>query len=245
MPWKQDAPLSFEAGGRRLEGWCFGPPPGEAPTLVLLHEGLEGLASWGDFPGQVAAAAGWGVFAWSRAGFGGSEPSGQPPGLARLEHEALEVLPEVLERLGFERGVLMGHGEGAALASLYAGSVEDHRVRGLILESPRFFLEGPAPEAGPEHWRRTWLAPESATWNIEEVIDYLRIPVLAIQGADDPYGTRAQLQALDTRTYSPVDLVVLEGCGHDPHREKPAETLAAVVDYLGHLSRMEEAKIER
>lgn len=259
MPWKQDAPLSFEAAGRRLEARCYGPPPGEARTVAMLHDGLDCLATWGDFPAQVARATGWGVLAWSRDGFGNSGPADRPGGVGRLEHEALEVLAQVLEHFGFREGVLLGHGEGASLASLYAGSVEDHRIRGLILLAPRFFndasgREAPAPSESDlhavhlhprqvlEHWRRTWDDP---AWNIEEVIDYLRIPTLAVQGTADPFSSKAQLDALDTRTYSPVDFAVLEGCGHAPHREEPAETLAAVVDFTTRLRRMEEATVER
>ncbi len=59
--------------GRRLECACFGPPPGEAPTLVLLHEGLGCLALWRDFPQKLQAATGFGVFVYSRFGYGASD----------------------------------------------------------------------------------------------------------------------------------------------------------------------------
>ena len=52
-----------EAGGGR--------DPDDAPTLVLLHEGLGCVALWRDFPEALAAATGCGVFAYSRFGYGG------------------------------------------------------------------------------------------------------------------------------------------------------------------------------
>ena len=52
----------LEAAGKGLEYACWGPPPGDAPTLVLLHEGLGCVALWRDVPKQLAAATGFRVF---------------------------------------------------------------------------------------------------------------------------------------------------------------------------------------
>ena len=38
------------ADGKRLEAVAYGPPPDEAPTIVMLHEGLGCVALWRDFP---------------------------------------------------------------------------------------------------------------------------------------------------------------------------------------------------
>ena len=43
--------------------------------------------------------------------------------------------------IGFRRGLLVGHSDGASIAAIYAGSVQDHRVRGLALMAPHFFTE--------------------------------------------------------------------------------------------------------
>ncbi len=51
--------------GLQLEAACFGPPPEQAPTLVLLHEGLGCVALWRDFPEKLATATGNGVFVYS------------------------------------------------------------------------------------------------------------------------------------------------------------------------------------
>ena len=58
------------AGGKALEYACWGPPPSEAPTLVLLHEGLGSVGLWRDVPERLAAVTGLGVVAYSRAGYG-------------------------------------------------------------------------------------------------------------------------------------------------------------------------------
>ncbi len=58
-----------------------------------------------------------------------------------MHEEARDVLPRVLDAIGFRRGLLVGHSDGASIAAIYAGSVQDHRVRGLALMAPHFFTE--------------------------------------------------------------------------------------------------------
>ena len=58
-----------------------------------------------------------------------------------MTREARETLPELLDAISFRRGVLLGHSDGATIAAIYAGSVEDFRVRGLVLMAPHFFAE--------------------------------------------------------------------------------------------------------
>ena len=90
---------------------------------------------------ELAAATGAGVFSYSRAGYGNSSPSVLPRTVAFMHEEAREVLPRVLDAIGFRRGLLVGHSDGASIAAIYAGSVQDHRVRGLVLMAPHFFTE--------------------------------------------------------------------------------------------------------
>ena len=186
-----------------------------------------------------------------------------------MTREALDVLPLVLDQIGFQRGILLGHSDGASIATIYAGSTEDMRIRGLVLMAPHFFTE-PAglaaikaakevyetgdlkPKLAKYHdhvddafygWNGTWLDDGFRDWNIAENIDYLRIPVLGIQGRDDEYGTLAQLDELETRLYSPFDCAVLEGCKHSPHLEKPDETLSVVSEFCKRLDRLEREPV--
>src|SRR6476619_6972496 len=131
----------LDIGKQRLEYRFIGPGPDSAPTLVLLHEGLGCVGLWGDFPERLQAATGAGVFVYSRVGYGKSSPVTLPRPLTFMHDEAKVVLPEVLDAIGFRRGLLLGHSDGASIASIYAGSVQDHRVRGLVLIAPHFFTE--------------------------------------------------------------------------------------------------------
>ena len=260
----------LQAGGFDLEYQCFGPAPGQAPTIVLLHEGLGSVGLWRDFPQKLADATGWGVFAYSRAGYGRSGARALPWPLDYMTREATDVLPDVLQAIGFETGILMGHSDGATIAAIYAGSVEDFRVRGLVLMAPHFFTETiglaaiaqartafqqgdlrarlakyhDAPDIAFYGWNDSWLAEGFANWNVADVIDYLRIPTLAIQGAADEYGTMAQIEALETRSYAPVDVEILPDCGHAPHVDAPQAVLAAVGEFCTRLARIEAAMPE-
>src|ERR1700728_4006627 len=88
------------ADGKRLEAVAYGPPPDKAPTIVMLHEWLGSLPLLRDFPQKLAAATGHGVFAYSRAGYGGSERIHLPRPLDYMSREARVSLPLVIEAIG-------------------------------------------------------------------------------------------------------------------------------------------------
>ena len=99
------------------------------------------VSLWRDFPARVSAATGCGVFAYSRLGYGQSDPVPLPRPLTFMHDEAREVLPRVLDEAGIRRCILLGHSDGASIAAIYAGSHQDFRVRGLFLLAPHFFVE--------------------------------------------------------------------------------------------------------
>lgn len=268
VDWSASGTLT--AQGKTLEYACAGPAPDKAPTIVLLHEGLGCVALWRDLPERLAEATGCGVFSFSRAGYGQSDLADLPRPLDYMTREAVDVLPEVLDAIGFQRGVLMGHSDGATIAAIYGGSVIDHRVRGLILMAPHFFTEevGLAeiakakvafdggdlkarmakyhrdPENTFRGWNDSWLNPDFKAWNVGDVIDYLRIPTLALQGRDDPYGTLAQIEEIETRSYAPVDTLILEDCGHAPFADQPEAVIEGVAEFMERLERIEQAVVE-
>ena len=89
----------------------------------------------------MQAATGAGVFVYSRAGYGASTPVKLPRPLDYMHIEALDVLPKLLDAIGFRRGLLLGHSDGASIAAIYAGGVGDHRVRGVAMIAPHFIVE--------------------------------------------------------------------------------------------------------
>jgi pimeloyl-ACP methyl ester carboxylesterase len=247
----------------RLEYRMIGPRPGAAPTIVMLHEGLGSVGLWGDFPDKIAAATGAGVFVYSRAGYGKSSSGKLPRTVRFMLEEACDVLPRVLDAIGFQRGFLLGHSDGGSIAAIYAGSVQDHRVRGLVLIAPHFFTEemGLAEivraheaftsgnfreklsrwhadvDCAFRSWSEPWLDPQFRTWDITESLGYIRVPMLIVQGEQDQYGTLKQLEAAQEACYCPVETAVLPGVRHVPQREAPELTLKIVTDFINRLLR--------
>jgi len=269
IDWKNAPQGQIEVDGAALEYRCIGPAPADAPTLVLLHEGLGSVAQWKDVPDRLAAVTGFGVFAYSRAGYGGSGAATLPRPLDFQTREALDVLGPVLDAAGIRQTVLLGHSDGATIAAIYAGSVPDMRVRGLILIAPHFFTEPQGlsaiaaaklayvdgdlkpkltryhrdPDMAFYGWHDVWTDPAYAAWNVADVIDHWRIPVLVVQGRNDPYGSLAQITEIEDRIYSPVETLILDGCGHAPQFECAAQTDAAIAEFCARLHRLEQQQV--
>src|SRR5262245_48291833 len=108
--------------GTALEYQKFDPSYAHAPTIVMVTEGLGSVKTWGEFPRRLAERTGAGVFAYSRAGYGASPPRGHGLPVDYIKRHALDVLPKILEAIGFQRGLLLGHSDGASMAAAYAGS---------------------------------------------------------------------------------------------------------------------------
>jgi pimeloyl-ACP methyl ester carboxylesterase len=251
----------LDLGAMRLEYRMIGPRPDAASTIVMLHEGLGCVGLWSDFPDRLAAATGAGVFVNSRAGYGKSSPVTLPRPLSFMHAEAREVLPRLLDAIGFRRGLLVGHSDGASIATIYAGSVQDHRVRGLVLVAPHFFTEdmGIAEIARAKvaydktdlrerlarwhadvdnafnGWSGAWLDPEFRKWDITDMLAYVRVPILIVQGAHDQYGTGKQIEVAQEECYCPVDVALLPAARHAPHREAAAATLKVVSEFANRL----------
>jgi pimeloyl-ACP methyl ester carboxylesterase len=243
---------------RFLETASWGPGPDRAPTLVLLHEGLGCVALWRDFPEALVAATGCGVFAWSRFGYGGSDPVTLPRPMSYMHDEALTVLPRVLDAAGVRRAVVIGHSDGGSIAAIHAGAVRDPRVCGLVLIAAHFFVEElniasiAAIRATYEEgdlrarlaryhrdvdvafrgWNDAWLDPRFRAFDITEHVARIPVPVLALQGAEDPYGTAEQLRVLERVALCPVETRLIAGARHAPHLEAREATLAAIVPFV-------------
>jgi pimeloyl-ACP methyl ester carboxylesterase len=242
-----------------LEFEWLGPAPAEAPTLVFLHEGLGCVAMWKGFPAAVAAATGCGALVYSRAGYGGSDAVELPRPTRYMHDEAFGALPEVLDATGVRDAILVGHSDGGSIALLYAGSGRAERVRALVLEAPHVFVEDVsvvsiaeakrAYESGDLRarllryhgentdgafwgWNDVWLSDAFRAWNIEEALPRVRAPALVLQGEDDAYGTLAQVDAIVRQSGGRVERRILPACGHSPHRDRPEETLDAIVRFV-------------
>jgi pimeloyl-ACP methyl ester carboxylesterase len=245
--------------GNKLEVAWHGPGPDEALTLVFLHEGLGCVALWRDFPAKLAAATGCGAFVYSRLGYGKSDPCELPRPIRFMHTEGIDVLPRVLEVAGIRECILVGHSDGGSIAIVYAGGTPAVPLRGLITEAAHVFCEklsvasiekarvqyeqndlrrrlenyhGPNTECAFRGWNDVWLHPDFMQWNIEEYLPGIKVPLLAIQGEDDQYGTPAQLEAIKRQAGPYTETLSIPDCRHAPHVEQEQATLDAMQQFI-------------
>lgn len=298
------------ADGTLETGW-WGPGPAEAPTLVLLHEGLGSVTLWRDVPRRLAASTGWGVFAYSRFGYGNSDTTPLPRPMSYMHHEALSVLPQVLRAAGIKQAALIGHSDGGSIAAIYAGSTPTSSqplspatlssapesspklsCPGLVRPPTTLLNAAPQPATPPGHiatttptlfgivtiaahfivedlniasiqhikaeyetgtlrqrlsryhrnvdtafrgWNDAWLDPRFRDFDITALLPNIQVPILALQGDNDPYGTDAQLLVLQANAQAPVTIQLITGAKHSPHLEAADTTLAAIASFIANL----------
>lgn len=227
------------------------------PRLVFLHEGLGCTAMWGDFPQRLCAATGCPGLVYDRVGYGLSSPLPGPRDARYLHAYALDELPAVLERLVPEGDyALVGHSDGGSIGLIHAAT-RPPRLRALITEAAHVFVEevtlagiraavaayaagrlrglaryhGERADAVFRAWHEIWLDEAFRDWNLTALLPEIAVPVLAIQGVDDQYGTPAQVAAIvagDTRRQP----AMIADCAHTPHREQAEAVLHLMRDFL-------------
>jgi pimeloyl-ACP methyl ester carboxylesterase len=212
---------------------------------------------WRGFPARLHEATGRRLIAFSRFGHGRSAPPLQPRTPAFFHEEALEVLPRLLDDLGIDRPVLVGHSDGGSIALIHAAH---HPVGALALIAPHVFVEEVTvreiaqtrqqylagglrermarhhddPDAAFWGWCDVWLDPAFRAWDLGDETGAVSAPTLLIQGADDPYGSLEQIDRIEARVQGPVERLVLPG-GHSPHLEHEREVAEAIGAFLSRL----------
>jgi pimeloyl-ACP methyl ester carboxylesterase len=224
------------------------------PALVFLHEGLGSIGQWQDFPERLAQALHLPALIYERYGHGDSERLEAPREPSYLGEEALVTLPEVLEHSGVRDEVLIGHSDGGSIALIYAGR---HAPRAVVTMAAHVFVEevgldgirqtveayetgdlkrrleryhGDRTESMFRGWADVWLSPGFRGFRVE--LSGVRCPVLALQGADDEYGTPEQLERIASGVGARVETELIPGCGHAPHRQARDWTLERVKRFV-------------
>jgi pimeloyl-ACP methyl ester carboxylesterase len=255
----QFANIDWHGRAIRIEYEWVGPdtPAGAAAPLVFLHEGLGSRAMWRDFPARLCAATGLRGLVYSRPGYGRSTPRAPDESwdVDFLHRQAHDVLPALLAALDIRQPPwLFGHSDGGSIALLYAAR---HRAAGVIALAPHITVEDICvasieqaktayettdlpqrlaryhddPDSAFWGWCRIWLHPPFRHWNVENDIQAIACPVLAVQGVDDEYGTLEQIRGI-ARHVPGTQLLELPACGHSAHKDQPEAVIQAVAAFI-------------
>ncbi len=185
------------------------------PTVVLLHHGLGSSKAWRrQVP--VLTAAGFRVLAYDRWGYGASAADRPRLHTPWFEPDVAD-LAALLDALGIDRPLLVGHSDGGNIA-LYFAAQYPERPRAVVAVAAHVVVE-PAMQPGmealkrvyetssvfrralerthPGHgeqvffdlWYRGWHRPGVQGWNALPLLQKVRVPVLVVQGTADEYAS--------------------------------------------------------
>ncbi|MDH0865041.1 alpha/beta hydrolase [Mitsuaria sp. GD03876] len=230
---------------------------GAAP-IVLMHDSLGSVSLWRGFPEALAIATGRRVVAYDRAGFGQSGALGPLPEADFIAAEARGAFLSVVDQLGLDRFVVLGHSVGGGMSVEIAAQlpercealitisaqafVEDRTIAGVRASRDDFQAPGQMERLAKYHgdkaswvlhaWTERWLAPEFAAWSLRSTLPRVTCPLLTIHGELDEYGSTAHQDLIAGLVSGPARKLTMAGIGHGPHREAPEAVIAAVAEFL-------------
>jgi pimeloyl-ACP methyl ester carboxylesterase len=234
----------------------------ERTTLVFLHEGLGCIELWRDFPQKLCDATRCTGIVYDRTGYGGSSAWPYDPGMRYMEIEADQVLPALLEKTGIEDCVLVGHSDGGTIALNYAAG-DPAPLRAVVTLAAHAITEPVCTTAiagardafasgelrqrliryhgdntdGAFHlWADAWLTPGFEPMNADGRLPRVMVPVQAIQGEDDEYGTERQLGIIAGKVGGYSETRLVPDCGHSPHLQQPSYVLAEITRFVAPLA---------
>ncbi len=247
---------------RRIRARRIGPAAdGGRPTLVFLHEGLGCIEMWRDFPARLCAHARFPGFVYDRTGYGQSSPWPADPGVRYMEIEADEVLPRLLAAAGIDDCILVGHSDGGTIALNYAANgppplrglvtIAAHAVNepacvSSIVKAREAFASGALRRRlaryhgenvdGAFHlWNDAWLAPGFEPMDADGRLPRIEVPVQAIQGEDDEYGSELQVGIIAGKVAGYCETRLIPDCGHSPHLQQPDRVIAEITRFIAPL----------
>jgi len=234
----------------------------ERTTLVFLHEGLGCIEMWRDFPQKLCDVLQCDGVVYDRTAYGQSSPWPSDPGVKYMEIEADEVLPKLLAALAIEDCVLVGHSDGGTIALNYAAT-DPAPLRAVVTLAAHAINESVCLEAivrvrqawattdlreklARYHgdnvdrafrlWSDAWVAPGFEPMDADGRLPGVVVPVQAIQGEDDEYGSELQLGIIAGKVGGYCETRLVPDCGHSPHLQQPAYVLGEIARFVAPLA---------
>jgi pimeloyl-ACP methyl ester carboxylesterase len=189
-----------------------------------------------------------------------TRPADESWGVDFMHRQAHEVLPALLQALNVDTRRdppwLFGHSDGASIALLYAARYPQ-QISAAILLAPHILVEEVSiqsiqlarsayletdlrnklaqyhddPDSAFWGWNDIWLRDAFREWSIEDEMDTICCPLLAVQGVDDEYGTLQQVRGIAQRLKH-TEVVELSQCRHSPHRDQPDRLIDCVRHFM-------------
>jgi len=218
--------------------------------IVLMHDSLGCVDLWRDFPEELARSLSCVVIAYDRLGFGRSSVNENTPGINFVWDEADFYFSHIKSAAQFSTYYLFGHSVGGGMSIGIAAT--DNECIGVITESAQAFVEEITIKGikeaqtlfqSPEQierlkkwhgskanwvlsaWIDVWLSAEFLSWSLEPRIGKVTCPVLALHGDRDEYGSTAFPEYIVGNTAGESSMIIIENCGHVPHKEKMDEVI--------------------
>ena len=255
----------IDLGDRRLRIRRLAPAKSDGldrTTLIFLHEGLGCIEMWRDFPQKLCDATMCRGLVYDRTAYGQSSPWPADPGSRYMEIEADDVLPKLLATLGIEDCVLVGHSDGGTIALNYAAS-DPEILRAVVTIAAHALNEPVCVEAIARAreayasgelrqrlmryhgdntdrafhlWSDAWLSPGFEPMDANARLPGVQVPVQAIQGEDDEYGSELQLGIIAGKVAGYCETRLIPGAGHSPHLQETNYVLSEIARFVGPLS---------
>jgi len=232
-------------------------PRAAGAAILLFHDSLGCVELWRDFPPKLAAATGRQVVAYDRLGFGRSGARAGPLPLTFVRDEAANAAL-LCEALRLDALIPFGHSVGGAMASATAARwpelcpglvtvaaqcfAEDRTLSSIRAAQAEFERPDQFDRLARYHgakarwvldaWTKTWLSPPFAAWRLDDDLRAVRCPALVLHGDRDEYGSLVHPARIAGLIGAPSRAVILDACGHLPHREQPARVLDEVARFL-------------
>jgi pimeloyl-ACP methyl ester carboxylesterase len=231
---------------------------GKNIPVILFHDSLGSVELWRDFPSRLAQVTGHPVIAYDRLGFGKSAAHSDRLQLNFINNEPKTGLLALRKYFSLDKMILLGHSIGGPMA-VAAGvefpdstsaiitesaqtCVEEKTLSGiknarLIYQEPRQLkrlsrYHGEKAKWVLDAWTETWLSPQFRNWTLDNELRGLQCSVLAIHGENDEYGSIDNPKRIIQLAPKGGDCLILEQCGHIPHREMPDTVLEAIDKFL-------------
>lgn len=250
--------IKLQEGTIFLKKWIPDLPNiNDKKPLFLLHDSLGSVDLWKDFPALLATQLQCTVVAYDRLGFGKSDARQDPPSFNFIEEEAIQYFPQIKTKLGITDYAVLGHSVGGGMAIHIASQdkdckavitisaqafVEDITIQGIETAKKQFAQPGQIERLEKWHgnkaqwvldaWIDIWLADEFENWSLGPIISDVTAPLLVIHGDNDEYGSVAFPKYIANKVSGNSTMLILDDCGHVPHRQKPKETIQAIKLFL-------------